>query len=275
MLKTRIITALVLLASLLIVVLSKSALLFLLATAAFFAAASWEGLRLFGSKHPHVGAAIWTVVYVLLMVAGGRFVNQHIFFGICVALWAIRFAPALWVGLPSLQGVGNRLLSLTYGFAILGCFMALAGLYSWKPSPLYLLSVMALVWIADIGAYAAGKAFGKHKLAPSISPGKSWEGAIGGGIAVLLLAAISVAIPVLSDTFAVRVQVAWGWAGLVAVLIVMVAASIVGDLFESQLKRRAAMKDSSNLLPGHGGVLDRIDALLPTLPLAMLLGFWL
>lgn len=275
MLKTRVITAVVLLAGLLLVVLSKSALIFLLATAIFFAAAAWEGLRLFGSRHAVVGAALWTALYVFLMVAGGRFFDQKIFFGICVALWVMRFSPALLIGLPSPQGFGNRLLSLTYGFAILGCFMALAGLYSWKPSPLYLLSVMALVWIADIGAYFSGKAFGKHKLAPSISPGKSWEGAIGGCLAVLLLAAVSVTVPTLSDTFASRVQMAWGWIGLVAVLILIVAASIAGDLFESQLKRRADMKDSSSLLPGHGGVLDRIDALLPTLPLAMLLGYWL
>ncbi len=275
MLRTRVITAVLLLIGFLLVVLSKSALIFLLATAACFAAAAWEGLRLFGSRYPVIGAALWTGLYVFLMVVGGRFVDQKIFFGICVALWAMRFAPALLIGLPSLQGIGNRLLSVTYGFAILGCFMALAGLYSWKPSPLYLLSVMALVWIADIGAYFSGKAFGKHKLAPSISPGKSWEGAIGGCLAVLVLGGISVAVPVLSDTFAVHVQMVWGWTGLVAVLILIVAASIAGDLFESQLKRRANMKDSSNLLPGHGGVLDRIDALLPTLPLAMLLGYWL
>ena len=274
MLKTRVITALVLLAVFLAVVLSKSAVLFLLATALFFSAAAWEGLRLFGSKRPLIGAAIWTAVYVLLMINGG-FINQRVFFGICVALWAIRFAPALLVGLPSMTGFANRLLSLTYGFAILGCFIAVAGLYSWKPSPLYLLSVMALVWIADIGAYFSGKAFGKHKLAPSISPGKSWEGAIGGCVAVLVLAAASVTVPYLAGSFAVRVQSAWGWAGLVAILILFVAASVIGDLFESQLKRRANMKDSSNLLPGHGGVLDRMDALLPTLPLAMLLGYWL
>ena len=79
----------------------------------------------------------------------------------------------------------------------------------------------------------------------------------------------------LADTFAVRVQAGLGWPGMFAVLILIVAASIVGDLFESQLKRRAGMKDSSNVLPGHGGVLDRIDALVPVLPLAALIGAWL
>ena len=136
---------------------------------------------------------------------------------------------------------------------------------------------MALVWIADIGAYAAGKAFGKRKLAPSISPGKSWEGAIGGGLAVLLIASLSVLFggAALADTFAVRVQARFGWAALFAVLVVITAASVVGDLFESQLKRRAGVKDSSKLLPGHGGVLDRIDALIPVLPLAALIDTWL
>jgi phosphatidate cytidylyltransferase len=129
-------------------------------------------------------------------------------------------------------------------------------------SPLYLLSVMAIVWVADIGAYFSGKAFGKRKLAPSISPGKSWEGAIGGGIAVLVLSALSVSYggdAFVADTFAARVR-RLGWPALLAMLVLIVAASVVGDLFESQLKRRAGMKDSSALLPGHGGVLDRIDA---------------
>ncbi|MNQ49508.1 Phosphatidate cytidylyltransferase [compost metagenome] len=135
------------------------------------------------------------------------------------------------------------------------------------------------MWIADIGAYFSGKAFGKRKLAPSISPGKSWEGAIGGGIAVLLIAAITIiaapSLPVLQDTFAVQLQLRRGWLVALLVLLLVVAASIVGDLFESQLKRRAGIKDSSNLLPGHGGVLDRIDALIPVLPFAALVASWL
>src|SRR5690606_34522290 len=142
-------------------------------------------------------------------------------------------------------------------------------------SVLYMFSVMTLVWIADVGAYFSGKAFGKRKLAPSISPGKSWEGAIGGGLLVLLAGFASLAWPALEDTFAVQLYRHWGVIGMAAVLILMVAASIVGDLFESQLKRRAGMKDSSNLLPGHGGVLDRLDALIPTVPLAVLFSHWM
>jgi phosphatidate cytidylyltransferase len=178
----------------------------------------------------------------------------------------------LKIGLPPLHTPANTLLSLVYAFAVVGCFAAIVALYS--HSPLFLLSVLAIVWVADIGAYFSGKAFGKRKLAPSISPGKSWEGAIGGGIAVLVLAGLSVQFggDAFANTFAAAVQHRYGWPALVVVLVLMVAASIVGDLFESQLKRRAGMKDSSNLLPGHGGVLDRIDALVPVLPLAALIG---
>ena len=128
---------------------------------------------------------------------------------------------------------------------------------------------------ADVGAYFAGKAFGQRKLAPSISPGKTWEGAIGGCLLVMAVGAICAWVPNFSDTFAAHVQAVWGWSALMLVMVGIVAASIVGDLFESLLKRRAACKDSSNLLPGHGGVLDRIDALIPVLPLAVLINVWL
>jgi len=92
---------------------------------------------------------------------------------------------------------------------------------------------------------------------------------------VLILAAASTLHPLLADSFASRIHLKWGWAGLFATMSVLVVSSILGDLFESQLKRRAGLKDSSNLLPGHGGVLDRIDALIPVLPLAALIDLWL
>lgn len=272
MLRTRVITALVLLAILLLVLYSKSFIFFSLVTSAFFAAAAWESFRLFQNRQPLFGAFIWTVAFAFV-VFQGDVSGATLLFGLCVAIWALRLVPSLGLGLPALEGFGNRLLNGIYGIAILGCFLAIVVLFQY--SPLYLLSVMAIVWVADIGAYFAGKAFGKHKLAPSISPGKSWEGAVGGWIAVMLIAGASTMHPLLVDTFATRVQAHWGGIGFIVVMTLMVAASIVGDLFESQLKRRAGMKDSSNLLPGHGGVLDRVDALIPTLPLAVLVGSWL
>ncbi len=272
MLKTRIITAVILLAVLLLAIFSGSFIVFSILTAIFFAAAAWECLRLFGNKFPLVGAALWTAAFAYLVVTAS-FKQSVLLYGICVAIWVLCLVPSLAFGLPPLDGVRNRLLTGVYGIAVLGAFVAILSLYN--RSALYMFSVMSIVWIADIGAYFSGKAFGRHKLAPSISPGKSWEGAIGGGILVLLAGAVTLAVPALNDTFAVQLYLTWGWPGFLLILVLMVAASIVGDLFESQLKRRAGMKDSSSLLPGHGGVLDRLDALIPTLPLAVLLAYWM
>lgn len=282
MLKTRILTAVVLLAVLLPVLLSNNYLAFAVVATVFFGAAMWESARLFGQRLPPMHAAIWTFLFAYC-VFGAGFEATTALFSLCVLLWLARFAPSLALGLPALpsqpnrRALGNTLLNVAFTIALFGCFIAIVALF--QHAPVFLLSVMALVWIADIGAYFSGKAFGKRKLAPSISPGKSWEGAIGGGLAVLLLAALSVAaaaaVPWLQDTFAVRLQARLGWAPMLAILAVLAAASVVGDLFESQLKRRAGMKDSSKLLPGHGGVLDRIDALIPVLPAAALLSAWL
>ena len=142
-------------------------------------------------------------------------------------------------------------------------------------------SVLVLVWVADIFAYFFGRVFGlrftRSKLAPSISPGKSWEGVWGGLAGVLLLAFAWVAADAHWHaevaSFYSRMAARGGWLLVLAALF-MGAMSVVGDLVESLVKRSAGVKDSSGLLPGHGGVLDRIDALLPTLPLAMMLTSW-
>jgi phosphatidate cytidylyltransferase len=282
MLKTRILTVVVLLAVLLPVLFLNYFPAFALVAAIFFAAAIWESARLFGQRAAGVYAVLWTALFAY-SIWGAGFEADTALFALCVLFWVVRFLPTLAMGLPAMPGqpgvrvVGNTLLNTMFTVALFGCFIAIVALY--QHSPVYLLSVMALVWIADIGAYFSGKAFGKRKLAPSISPGKSWEGAIGGAIAVVVLAALSIvlapSVPLLGDTFAVRVQARHGWAIAVIVLLLLVAASVAGDLFESQLKRRAGMKDSSTLLPGHGGVLDRIDALIPVLPAAALIGAWL
>lgn len=278
MLKTRVITALVLLAVLLLILYFNSYSAFALAAAVFFCAARWESLRLFGARFPLNGAALWVAAFLLIAFVDGestfaphRYVQDIEAYGASVAIWAVCLTPSLAVGLPPIDAAGNRLVSVVFGVSTLACFVAMLAFF--KHSAVYLLSVLAIVWVADIGAYFSGKAFGKRKLAPSISPGKSWEGVVGGWGAVLLLAACSTRALILKDTFASRLLASWGWFGWLSVLTLIVAASVVGDLFESQLKRRAGMKDSSKLLPGHGGVLDRIDALIPVLPLAGLLDY--
>lgn len=146
-----------------------------------------------------------------------------------------------------------------------------AALQLYRDGVLMLFSAAAVVWIADIAAYFAGRAFGKRKLAPHISPGKTWAGVGGAMIAVLAIALLlAAAAPQLALFSTWLLQTLPLGIALLA-LALLVALSIVGDLFESLLKRQAGVKDSGRLLPGHGGVLDRIDALLPVLPAAVLL----
>ena len=268
MLRTRIITAIVLLAVLLPVLFLGSAPAVMALCTLFFGAACWEGLRLFGQKLQTPVALIWTGIFIWLASTGVS-TQFMLVWAIGVLAWAVRFIPSLKFGLPPTGSVSSRLYSTLYLISVLGCFLAM--LVFQRHSASYLLSVMAIVWLADVGAYFFGKAFGKNKLAPSISPGKSWEGAVGGWISVLFVGALSTQVPVFADTFSAAVQQRWGWLGLCLVLSLLTAASVTGDLVESQLKRRAQMKDSSNLLPGHGGVLDRIDALIPVLPVAVLI----
>jgi phosphatidate cytidylyltransferase len=129
--------------------------------------------------------------------------------------------------------------------------------------------------MADIAAYFGGRAWGRRKLAPAISPGKSWAGVYTGMAGVLLLAigwvTWDAAHPQAGASLYTALLARGGWIGLVMACLFLAALSVVGDLFESLVKRSAGAKDSSALLPGHGGVLDRIDALLPACPLALAL----
>ena len=143
----------------------------------------------------------------------------------------------------------------------------------------FLLSLFMLVWAADVFAYFFGRALGGklsagRKLAPAISPGKSWEGVWGGMLGVLIVGFVWIGVDQRwatgSASLFTRLNAVGPWL-LVLACLFLSAMSVVGDLIESLVKRSAGMKDSSQLLPGHGGVLDRIDAMLPTLPLAMML----
>ena len=129
------------------------------------------------------------------------------------------------------------------------------------------LMLLGLVWTADTAAYLTGRAFGKHKLAPEISPGKTWEG-VAGGLGATVIYAIIWAV--FDPGLAARVQ-GEIWLPYLAAALLLFAASVLGDLLESAAKRRAGVKDSGTLLPGHGGVLDRIDSATATLPVALLL----
>jgi phosphatidate cytidylyltransferase len=177
---------------------------------------------------------------------------------VAIAFWLL-VAP-LW--LLARWRVEQRVVrAVVGGVLLLPTWAAL--LYLHARGPGVLLGVMAIVWIADTAAYLTGRRFGRHKLAPAISPGKTWEG-VAGAIAALALYASALSLlagmPLLSLVFAVS--------GLLYM-------SVLGDLFESWIKRVSGMKDSGTVLPGHGGVLDRIDALTSTLPIATGLLMWL
>jgi phosphatidate cytidylyltransferase len=278
MLKQRVITAIVLLAILLPALFWRSPEPFAVVALVLIAAGGWEWGKLDGlGQGPS------------LALAGACL-------ALCGAAWAegllTRPLPLLWSAVGSAWVLAGVLL-LRGGVAgwprvhqavrIIGGVLALS--LAWLAVVQarviginLLLSMLVLVWVADIFAYFAGRAFGlkftRNKLAPAISPGKSWEGVWGGMAGVLVLAlawvwadqSLQAAVPSLYSRIAAR-----GLWLLPLAAVFLAAMSVVGDLVESLIKRSAGAKDSSHLLPGHGGVLDRVDALLPTLPLAMML----
>lgn len=274
MLKTRIVTAVVLLGGFLgaLFLLPPLGWLCVMALVASLAAWEWGGLmRLAASVRIAFGLAMLCVcagmawAWPLALGLGGGTAETAWVLG----RWVYSLAAAFWLLLiplwmKSRWTLANRVVGcLTGVVVILPAWLALVQLRQLGPVPL--LAIMAIVWLADIGAYFFGRAFGRRKLAPTISPGKTWEGAFGGALVVvaygLLVAPHVPGIPAGNGVL------------LFLFLVCLTAISIVGDLFESLLKRQVALKDSSNILPGHGGVLDRIDSLTSTLPLVALLWF--
>jgi phosphatidate cytidylyltransferase len=180
-----------------------------------------------------------------------------------LAFWLCFGSLALYKRKPMPGG------AITAMLASFICWLALLELRRLGPVPL--ISCLCVVAFADIAAYFFGKAFGRRKLAPQISPGKSWEGAIGGAFTVVVLALLSAAAPGLGNSIAAKVLGAWSSIGAIIAFVLLVGLSIMGDLHESLLKRLAGVKDSGKILPGHGGMFDRVDALIPAMPAAYLL----
>ncbi len=269
MLKTRVLTALVLLAVFLGAVFYFSFSAWVVLACLITAVGAWEWGGLIQLDRPSRGgyaAGSFALGFALSLTL---FDNQTGFvmkapalaalFGVAALYWCV-VVPA-W--LQAKWKFPGGIIGMLVGWLVLvpSC-LALVQLRA--ISPWLLLAAMATVWLADIAAYFFGRAFGRHKLAPSISPGKTWEGAVGGLLAVWIYGFLVAAkFGALTDSLA-------GWIGLGVELLALTAVSIVGDLFESLAKRQAGVKDSGTLLPGHGGVLDRIDSLTATLPLIAL-----
>ena len=258
MLKQRMITAIVLAP----VVIACVFLLPIEGFATFFALVSiigaWEWASLSDLKKTSYRLLYAAVVLAALCGGWWIFQHQYALFLILPALllWCAAF---LWIkqypkqGLWAQQGA-RMLLGLLF---LTAAWLSLLGLKALPAGNAWLLLILLVVWAADIGAYFSGKRWGKNKLAPNVSPGKTREGMYGGLAAITITAIV----------FSLWNELAWSTAVYVVLLSVVVGVvSVMGDLFESLLKRHAGMKDSGTILPGHGGVLDRIDSILSAAP---------
>jgi phosphatidate cytidylyltransferase len=216
----------------------------------------WSGFLQLRSLAPRLAylllTLLWFVAAAWLALAAGQL---EVVLGIAALWWA---ASVGW--LVCLPERGGRWSAAVAGWLVLAP-AGVALLWLWL-DPSYglrwLLYVLLLVWAADTGAYFAGRAFGRHKLAPRVSPGKTWEGAAGGLLLVAVLAAF--AAPVLGRSVP----------AFIALSLLVAVFSIVGDLIESLFKRHAGLKDSGSLIPGHGGLMDRLDSIMAAAPLMLL-----
>ncbi len=271
MLKARVLTALVLGPALLAAVwlLPTGPVAAILGVIA--ALAAWEWTHLMGLKD--TGGRLLALALFVVTLAGGWALLEiesavpvvlvgAVGWWVLASLWTLAYGFGRGDGPPPLA------LSAAVGWVVLWpCWLALVYLHGHTPwGPFWLTFLLLLVWAADTGAYFAGRAYGRHRLAPRISPGKTWEGVAGGAV---------LAVAVGAGLVAVLQPHAPPWLYLVLLLVAVVVVSVVGDLFESMLKRRGGLKDSGGILPGHGGILDRVDSLTAAAPvLAAGLAWW-
>ena len=278
MLWQRVITAVLLLAVLLPAVFYPQPVVFAIVAILLIAAGGWEWARLnhVGTTGAWTTGAVCAAVCAVLLYFAAEVVPASGLWLTVTAIWVLGGSWLLALGAARWVLVPKPVRWVLGVFCL--CAAWLAVIQARVIGINFLFSVMVLVWVADIGAYFSGRLLGgkmfKRKLAPSISPGKTWEGVLGGMLGVALCALLWIQIEqwVVLDSVSIYKKL-WQQGGLLFVLAILwlVAWSVVGDLTESLIKRSAGVKDSSNLLPGHGGVLDRIDALLPVLPMAMML----
>jgi phosphatidate cytidylyltransferase len=275
MLRQRVITALILVGIMFASLAAASRWPFALVTLALLAAGAWEWGRL-NQAAPVVSwmlggalalAGIYGVVSGLAGVSLGSWWWLAVGVWVLGGVWVLQRGVSAWPHAP-------RALRWLCGLALL--LLAWAALIEARAVGInFMLSMLCVVWMADIAAYFGGKAFGRRKLAPAISPGKSWEGVWSGMAGVLGLAVLWIALDRAfgfdGPSLYTRLVATHGWLVTAIALVALCALSVVGDLIESLVKRAAGAKDSSRLLPGHGGVLDRVDALLPVMPATMAL----
>jgi phosphatidate cytidylyltransferase len=278
MLKQRVITAFIMLTIVLPTLLCTASWPFCVLALVFITAGAWEWARLNGVQA--TGAIYFSLLFAMLAslswylgLIDRPLPMVWIFasgFWVLISTWLLKTGVVGWLKIPvSLRRMGGMLALWLAWLAVVQA--RVQGIN-------FLMSLLALVWVADSFAYFAGRTLGgkffTNKLAPTISPGKSWEGVWGGVVGVFLLAGAWVCADSRWHNAVASLYTHLHGQNLILMaiaLLFLIAMSVVGDLIESLIKRSAGVKDSSGLLPGHGGVLDRIDALLPTLPIAMML----
>ncbi|MDN5935155.1 MAG: phosphatidate cytidylyltransferase [Nitrosospira sp.] len=264
MLRTRILTAAIMLFFFLAALFYLSSIFWMVLLLSLTVAGSWEWSQL--AKFPTPYSIVYLILTVilggeLLFALSGQVLTDPYttsflwFYVVSLAFWSLGAPWFLKTNRPLKNAI---LLALTGWLLLLPTCLALYQLRA--IDPLLLLGFMTTIWISDTAAYFTGRALGKHKLAPNISPGKTWEGVAGA------LAAVSVYALTWSFFVGKEAPVML----LAPLLLVLAIMGIMGDLFESLMKRHAGVKDSGSILPGHGGILDRIDALTSTLPIAVL-----
>jgi phosphatidate cytidylyltransferase len=272
MLRDRVITAIVLVAALLAALFWLPAPGWTALAAAVLAAAAWEwgGFARAGSggrvlyASATAGAGLAAAFASGIAEGGAGVLALAPLYGLALAFWIVG-AP-LWLARRPTDPPAGLVLAVGW-IVLLPTFLALVQMRNIGPG--MLLGFMATVWVADVAAYGFGRKFGRRKLAPAVSPGKTWEGVYGALAATAVYAAAWTGFFRGATPAAVR-DLPWSPVWMIVLLEVLAVLSVVGDLFESAMKRQAGVKDSGSLLPGHGGVLDRIDALTPVLPAAAL-----
>ncbi len=259
MLKTRVITAVILTIGFLMVLFLASKVVWTCFTLVVTLIGVWEWAKLIKLKKKQIyiyvaSALAMGLLWIFTIDTPFALYHDEIILSLLslTALFWIAFSP-IW--LITRKKINQKFIMAFLGLLLLlATWLALNGLQN--INPWLLLGVLVIVWLADIAAYFAGKRFGRHKLAPEISPGKTWEGVAGAVLATTIYGLVLCYYMHYSR-----------W--LIVGLWLIVILSVMGDLFESLLKRQAGVKDSGHLLPGHGGILDRIDGLIPTLPIVL------
>ena len=277
MLKTRIITACILVAVFIptLFMLSNISWAYCMLALSLLALYEWGGMI---KLNP-----LQKIIYLIVAAVAGLFAlfllrqhGFHFFFFKSLMLFAV--VALFWLLIVPFWFKTKHVVKSKSILAVLGLLLIaslwLALICAKGADPWLLLILLITIWIADSAAYFAGKNFGKHKLAPNISPGKTWEGVLGALIAVSLFAAILYSIDLdgahLAGT-SLGSNFGFNQVAIFPLLWAVTCLGVAGDLFESLMKRHANLKDSSNLLPGHGGILDRIDGIIPSLPIALLM----